>query len=60
LDVIKTADWVIDLGVEGGEKGGYVVAEGSPEMVAKVKRSHTARFLRKALGNKKRPAGRTV
>ena len=60
LDVIKTADWVIDLGVEGGEKGGYVVAEGSPEMVAKVKRSHTARFLRKALGDKKRPAGRTV
>ena len=60
LDVIKTADWVIDLGPEGGEKGGYVVAEGSPETVAKVKRSHTARFLRKALRDKKRPAGRTV
>jgi excinuclease ABC subunit A len=60
LEVIKTADWVIDLGAEGGEKGGYVVAEGSPETVAKVKRSHTARFLRKALRDKKRPASRTV
>jgi excinuclease ABC subunit A len=49
LDVVKTADWVIDLGVEGGEKGGYVVAEGTPEAVAKVKGSHTGGFLKKVL-----------
>src|SRR5690606_11936110 len=41
LDVIKSADWIIDVGPEGGEAGGYVVAEGTPEQVAKVKRSHT-------------------
>jgi excinuclease ABC subunit A len=52
LDVIKTADWVIDLGVEGGEEGGYVVAEGTPEAVAKVKRSHTGRFLEKVLSSR--------
>ncbi|MFZ9532107.1 MAG: excinuclease ABC subunit UvrA, partial [Ilumatobacteraceae bacterium] len=45
LDVIKTADWIIDLGPEGGDGGGSVVAEGTPEQVAKVKGSHTARFL---------------
>ncbi len=49
LDVIKTADWVIDLGAEGGEKGGYLVAEGTPEAVAKVKASHTGKFLRRVL-----------
>ena len=52
LDVIKTADWVIDLGAEGGEKGGYLVAEGTPEAVAKVKASHTGKFLRRVLGRK--------
>lgn len=45
LDVIKTADWVIDLGPEGGDGGGQIVAEGTPEQVARVKGSHTARFL---------------
>ena len=49
LDVIKTADWIIDLGPEGGDGGGLIVAEGTPEDVARVKGSHTARFLAKAL-----------
>jgi excinuclease ABC subunit A len=49
LDVIKTADWIIDLGPEGGERGGRVVAEGTPEDVARAPASHTARFLRKVL-----------
>jgi excinuclease ABC subunit A len=49
LDVIKTADWIIDLGPEGGERGGRVVAQGTPEEVAEVEDSHTARFLRKVL-----------
>ena len=45
LDVIKTADWIIDLGPEGGDQGGEIVVEGSPETVAKCKGSHTGRFL---------------
>lgn len=45
LDVIKSADWVIDLGPEGGNKGGEIVAEGTPEEVAKVKRSYTGQYL---------------
>ncbi|HEV8195090.1 MAG TPA: excinuclease ABC subunit UvrA [Gemmatimonadales bacterium] len=49
LDVIKTADWVIDLGPEGGAKGGKVVAQGTPEDVARAKGSHTAEFLARAL-----------
>ncbi len=49
LDVIKTADWLIDLGPEGGEGGGTVVAEGTPEQVAKVSESHTAAFLGRVL-----------
>jgi excinuclease ABC subunit A len=49
LDVIKTADWIIDLGPEGGEAGGQVVAAGTPEEVATVEASHTGWFLRKAL-----------
>jgi excinuclease ABC subunit A len=49
LDVIKTADWLIDLGPEGGSGGGLVIAEGSPEDVAKVDGSHTGRFLRPLL-----------
>lgn len=53
LDVIKTADWVIDLGPEGGKEGGHIVAEGTPEMVAKVKQSHTGRYLSKVLNIKK-------
>jgi len=49
LDVVKTADWVIDLGPEGGEAGGTVVAAGTPEQVAGVKGSFTGQFLRKVL-----------
>jgi len=50
LDVIKTADYIIDLGPEGGDKGGTVVATGSPEDIAMVEDSHTGKFLRKILG----------
>jgi excinuclease ABC subunit A len=50
LDIIKTADWVVDLGPEGGEGGGRLVAQGPPEVVAKAKASHTGRFLAEALG----------
>jgi excinuclease ABC subunit A len=50
LDVIKTADWIVDLGPEGGERGGQVVAAGTPEDVAEVTESHTGRFLRGVLG----------
>ena len=49
LDVIKSADWVIDLGPEGGYEGGYIVAEGTPEEIAACRTSHTGRFLRKIL-----------
>ena len=49
LDVVKTADWVIDLGPEGGSGGGNIIAEGTPEQVAKVKGSHTAKFLKPML-----------
>jgi excinuclease ABC subunit A len=50
LDVIKQADWVIDLGPEGGTLGGEIVAQGTPEDIAKVPRSYTGRFLRETLG----------
>jgi len=49
LDVIKTADWIIDLGPEGGEEGGEVVAIGTPEQIAQVESSHTGRYLREVL-----------
>ena len=45
LDVIKTADWVIDMGPEGGDGGGYVVAQGTPETVAASPQSHTGHYL---------------
>lgn len=51
LDVIKTADYVIDLGPEGGHKGGRILATGTPEKVAKTRKSHTGRFLKTALEN---------
>jgi excinuclease ABC subunit A len=49
LDVIKTADWIVDLGPEGGEGGGYIIAEGTPEEVANIKGSHTGHFLKPIL-----------
>ncbi|MFQ5347801.1 MAG: excinuclease ABC subunit A, partial [Rhodothalassiaceae bacterium] len=49
LEVIKSADWIIDLGPEGGDGGGEIVAEGPPEAVAGVARSYTGRFLKPAL-----------
>ncbi|EPZ7320187.1 excinuclease ABC subunit UvrA [Vibrio mimicus] len=49
LDVIKTADWIVDLGPEGGQGGGLIIAEGTPEDVSQVEASHTARFLKPLL-----------
>ncbi|QQS23006.1 excinuclease ABC subunit UvrA [bacterium] len=49
LDMIKTADWIVDMGPEGGDKGGQVVASGTPEDVAKIKNSHTGQYLKKML-----------
>jgi excinuclease ABC subunit A len=49
LDVIKTADWIVDLGPEGGEAGGELVAAGTPEDVAAVEKSYTGQFLREIL-----------
>lgn len=49
LDVVKNADWIIDLGPEGGDRGGYIVAQGAPKDLAKVKSSYTGQFLRKIL-----------
>lgn len=67
IDVIKTADWIIDLGPEGGNGGGEIIAEGTPEQVAEVKESHTGRFLKPVLtedkksgkGDRKRKASKT-
>ncbi|HEY5135418.1 MAG TPA: excinuclease ABC subunit UvrA [Candidatus Nanopelagicales bacterium] len=59
LDVIKTADWVVDMGPEGGNKGGTVVATGTPEDVAAVAASHTGTFLREILGSAPAPAARS-
>jgi excinuclease ABC subunit A len=49
LEVIKTADWIIDLGPEGGVNGGWIVAQGIPEKVSETPASHTGRYLRKLL-----------
>ena len=49
LDVVKCCDYVIDLGPEGGDAGGEVIAQGTPSDIAKVEKSHTGRFLRKLL-----------
>jgi excinuclease ABC subunit A len=53
LDVIKTADWLVDLGPEGGDGGGRIVAEGTPEAVAGARKSYTGEFLRRVLGGAK-------
>jgi excinuclease ABC subunit A len=58
LDVIASSDWVIDLGPEGGERGGELVAEGTPEQVAEVAASHTGRYLREVLASRKKPSGK--
>jgi excinuclease ABC subunit A len=58
LDVVKTADWIIDLGPEGGDGGGELVAAGPPETIAGDPRSHTGRFLRPVLGLPRISAGR--
>ncbi len=54
LDVIKTADWVVDLGPEGGDRGGTIIAAGTPEAIARSKGSHTGRFLARSLAEAKR------
>ena len=51
LDVIKTADWIIDLGPEGGFCGGNIIASGTPEQVSKIKKSYTGHFLKEILNN---------
>ena len=53
LDVVKTADWVVDLGPEGGSGGGYIIAKGTPEDVAKVKKSYTGQYLKKTLSKQR-------
>jgi len=53
-DIIKVADWLIDLGPEGGERGGEIVAVGTPEQIAANKRSYTGQFLKKHLNQSKR------
>ncbi len=57
LDVIKTADWIIDLGPGGGDRGGQIIATGTPETIAKTKQSHTGHFLARALGGPRARAG---
>ena len=49
LDVVRSADWIIDLGPEGGSKGGFIIAEGTPEDVAMNKKSYTGHFLKQTL-----------
>ena len=58
LEVIKTADWVLDLGPEGGEGGGHIVAAGTPETIAATPASHTGRFLAPLLTPAKKPRKR--
>ncbi|MBZ0145681.1 MAG: hypothetical protein K8F56_19105, partial [Rhodocyclaceae bacterium] len=62
LDVIKTADWLVDLGPEGGEKGGRIVAEGPPERIAEQAGSHTGRYLKQILETqaRRKPPARTA
>ena len=52
LDVIKTADWIIDLGPEGGDAGGNIIAEGTPEQIVKKRQSYTGQFLKSILNGK--------
>jgi excinuclease ABC subunit A len=62
LDVIKTADWIVDLGPEGGSGGGQIIAQGTPETICEVSKSHTGRFLKPLLqvtAKKTAPAKKT-
>jgi len=52
LDVIKTADWIVDMGPEGGVKGGEIIAEGNPEKITQCKNSYTGNFLKEMLNKK--------
>ena len=52
LDVIKTADWIIDMGPEGGVKGGQIIAEGNPEQICEVSSSYTGNFLKHVINTK--------
>jgi excinuclease ABC subunit A len=58
LEVIKTADWIIDLGPEGGDGGGEIVATGTPEDIVKVKRSYTGQFLKPVLAKARASRGK--
>ena len=58
LDVIKTADWLIDMGPEGGDGGGEIVAQGTPEDVVKVARSYTGQFLKPVMARKEARRGK--
>jgi excinuclease ABC subunit A len=60
LEVIKTADWIVDLGPEGGDGGGEIIAAGPPEAVAREKRSYTGRFLAPVLSRQKPRRKRVV
>ena len=51
LEMIKCADWILDLGPEGGEGGGRILGEGTPEQIASLEASHTGRYLRRVLGS---------
>jgi excinuclease ABC subunit A len=53
LEVVKTADWILDLGPEGGDEGGEIVASGPPEVIAGARRSHTGAYLKRMLGSRK-------
>ena len=52
LEVIKTADWVVDIGPNGGDAGGYLVGEGTPEHIASIEESHTGRYLKEVLARR--------
>ena len=58
LDVIKTADWVVDLGPDGGHRGGTIIGQGTPEQIARLPASHTGRFLARTLGLDSKPTRR--
>ena len=60
MDVIRNADWIIDLGPEGGEDGGRLVAQGTPEQVARVKKSYTGQTLAKLLPRSSKAKGNRV